>query len=59
MKKLWVYCTDIRTLKICNKYSEDGLDYQDEEYSGYLNFKGKEDFHEFLDKATDCLLFHR
>ncbi len=26
MKKLWVYCTDIRTLKICNKYSEDGLD---------------------------------
>ena len=36
MKKLWVYCTDIRTLKICNKYSEDGLDYQDEEYSGCL-----------------------
>ena len=27
--------TDIRTLKICDKFSEDGLDYQDEEYSGY------------------------
>jgi len=54
MKKLWVYCTDIRTLKICNKYSEDGLDYQDEEYSGYLNFKGKEDFHEFLEETKNC-----
>ena len=54
MKKLWVYCTDIKTLKICNKYSEDGLDYQDEEYSGYLNFKGKEDFHEFLEETKNC-----
>ena len=28
--------------------------YQDEEYSGYLNFKGKEDFHEFLEETKNC-----
>lgn len=54
MKKLWVYCTDLRTLKICDKYSEDGLDYQDEEYCGYLNFKEKEDFYEFLEETKNC-----
>ena len=30
MKTFFVYCTDVNTLKICDKYSEDGLSYQDE-----------------------------
>ena len=48
MKTFFVYCTDVNTLKICDKYSEDGLSYQDEEYKGDLNFKEKEDFINFL-----------
>tara|TARA_X000000368_G_scaffold395605_1_gene363192 strand:- start:43 stop:300 length:258 start_codon:yes stop_codon:yes gene_type:complete len=55
MKTFFVYCTDVNTLKICDKYSEDGLSYQDEEYKGELNFKEKEDFINFLNDVGESL----
>ena len=48
MKTLFVFCRDLATQKICNKYSEGGLGYQDEEYKGNLNFSKKEEFEEWV-----------
>jgi len=48
MKTLFFYCSDTETLKILNKYSEEGLSFQDGEYKGYLKFSDKEHFLNFL-----------
>ena len=32
MVSFLVFCTDLRTKKICDKYSDDGLVFQDEEF---------------------------
>ena len=41
MVSFFVFCSDLNTKKICDKYSDDGLSYQDEEFKGDLNFKNK------------------
>jgi hypothetical protein len=48
MKTLFFYCSDTETLEILNKYSEEGLSFQDGEYKGYLKFSDKEHFLNFL-----------
>jgi hypothetical protein len=48
MTKLYVFCSDLNTKKICDKYSDNGLIYQDEEFQGNLNFKSKQQFIDFL-----------
>jgi len=49
MISLLTYCTDLKTLKICEKYSNEGFELQNgDEYIGDLNFKGRQDFENFL-----------
>ena len=48
MKTLFFYCSDTETLEILNKYSDEGLSFQDGEYKGYLKFSDKEHFLNFL-----------
>ena len=55
MVSFLVFCTDLRTKKICDKYSDDGLVFQDEEFKGDLNFKNKEEFLSFLDDIGENL----
>jgi len=53
MKTLFVMCADLNTLKICEKYSDEGLVLQDEEFKGDLNFHEKEDILDFLEDIEE------
>ena len=44
---------DLSTLKICEKYSDEGIFLQDEEFKGDLNFHEKEDILNFLEDIED------
>lgn len=48
MKTLFVFCADINTRKIFEKYSNEGLWMEDEEFKGDLNFSEREDVINFL-----------
>ena len=55
MVSFFVFCSDLNTKKICDKYSNDGLSFQDGEFKGDLNFKNKEQFLSFLDDIGENL----
>ena len=56
MKSFGVFCFDVRTKEICDKYSNEGLFLNNgDEYIGELNFNGKEDFLLFLNDIGENL----
>ncbi|MDB4195604.1 hypothetical protein N9651_01300 [Flavobacteriales bacterium] len=54
MKTLFVFCTDINTMNIFEKYSNEGLFMEDEEFKGDLNFSEREDVINFLKDIEDA-----
>ena len=54
MKTLFVFCTDINTMNIFEKYSNEGLSMEDEEFKGDLNFSEREDVINFLKDIEDA-----
>ena len=54
MKTLFVFCADINTRKIFEKYSNEGLFMEDEEFKGDLNFSEREDVINFLKDIEDA-----
>ena len=54
MKTLFVFCTDINTRNIFEKYSNEGLFMEDEEFKGDLNFSESEDVINFLKDIEDA-----